>query len=73
LWGAGGGKQKVSDLCIMVLFNFDLGLLAIQVTASIISTSEFDHGHTEKKNWHRNLYCKARGSVVAFYAVQSDL
>ncbi len=65
--GLGGETQKVSDLCFMVLFNFDLGLLAIQVTASIVSTSEFDHDTERRKTGAE----KARGSVVAFYAVIS--
>jgi hypothetical protein len=55
----------------VVLFNFDLRLLAIQVTASIISTSEFDHDTERRKTGTET--CIARLGVVLHYAVQSDL
>jgi len=58
----------VSDLCFMVLFNFDLGLLAIQVTASIISTSEFDHDTERRKTGTET--CIARLGVVLLLFMQ---
>jgi hypothetical protein len=66
--GGWGRTQKVSDLCFMVLFNFDLGLLAIQVTASIISTSEFDHDTERRKTGTET--CIARLGVVLLLFMQ---
>ncbi len=68
--GGWGGTPKVSDLCFMVglTINFDLGLLAIQVTASIISTSEFDHDTERRKTGTET--CIARLGVVLLLFMQ---
>ncbi len=61
-------KAIFPDLCFMVLFNFDLGLLAIQVTVSIISRSEFDHDTERRKTGTET--CIARLGVVLLLFMQ---